>query len=427
MWKSIYKDFIQKETSKKLLPHEIERKNNAEISTPPQLRKDMLNKLPECFWNKKITVFEPCCGKGGFLIDIVDRFMNGLTGQIPNEEKRLKFILEKMLYFADINPLNIYLCNTILNPNGKYKLNTYIGDTLKLNIKEVWGREKFTAVIGNPPYSTDPSKQNTKPLYNLFTDAFIDKCQFLLYVIPSRWFSGGKGLDKFRTDMIKRKDLEYIVHTDNAKEWFANVVIMGGVSYFLKNSAYNGLCNFNGVKVDLTKYDIVVKPKYMILIDKLSIYPKISDIYMVRGYYGIETNDKRLHDIGTIPVWVSYIKCKSRKKYLSNYEYKDKQTWKVITSSANGDKPNFGFMSISSPNEIYTNSYIGFRAKNKEEAESILSYLKCKLPNHMLGIRKISQHINTDTCKWIPKVPFDRIWNDNDVMEYFGLSEDDLK
>ena len=44
---------------------------------------------------------------------------------------------------------------------------------------------KKYAVIGNPPYSTDPSKQNTTPLYNIFTEEYIDKCKYLLYLIFS--------------------------------------------------------------------------------------------------------------------------------------------------------------------------------------------------------------------------------------------------
>lgn len=183
-----------------LIPHEIERRNNAEISTPQLLRKDMLDRLPKSLWTKKVTVFEPCCGKGGFLIDIVDRFMSGLVDKIPNEEKRLKFILEKMLYFADINPLNIYICETILNPNGKYKLNSYTGDTLKLDIKEVWGRNSFTAVIGNPPYNSGGVKSYTgKLLSNVtknqtiwphFVEYALDILKdngYLCYVTPLSW------------------------------------------------------------------------------------------------------------------------------------------------------------------------------------------------------------------------------------------------
>ena len=43
---------------KYLIPQELEKKNNAEVSTPYSLRKDMLDKIPQEFWTKENTVFE---------------------------------------------------------------------------------------------------------------------------------------------------------------------------------------------------------------------------------------------------------------------------------------------------------------------------------------------------------------------------------
>jgi hypothetical protein len=59
----------------------------------------MLDKIPLEFWTKKRKVFEPCSGKGGFIIDIIDRFMNGLKYQYKDKKKRYKIIVEKYLYF----------------------------------------------------------------------------------------------------------------------------------------------------------------------------------------------------------------------------------------------------------------------------------------------------------------------------------------
>ena len=90
---------------KYLIPQELEKKKNAEISTPYKLRQEMIDKLEEYksnFFKKKRTVFEPCSGKGGFLIDIIDRFMKGLKDKIKNEKERYKFIVEECLYFSDI-------------------------------------------------------------------------------------------------------------------------------------------------------------------------------------------------------------------------------------------------------------------------------------------------------------------------------------
>jgi hypothetical protein len=147
-----------------LVPHEIEKKANAEFSTPHFLRQQMLDKIPVDFWSdvgidfysdKPIypTVFEPCCGKGGFVVDIVNKLMVGLKAEIEDEEERYRVIVEECLYFADINPTNIFVCKLLLDPEDKYKLKYYEGNTLELDIEEQWGLEGFDAVIGNPPYN----------------------------------------------------------------------------------------------------------------------------------------------------------------------------------------------------------------------------------------------------------------------------------
>ena len=58
---------------------------------------------------------------------------------------------------------------------------------------------------------------------------------------------------------------------------------------------------------------------------------------------------------------------------------------------------------------------------------SLLSYLKTNFANYLLGIRKVSQTVKGDTCKWIPMVPFDREWTDEKLFEHFKLTEEEKK
>ena len=112
-----------------LIPHENEKKQNAEVSTPACLRKEMLDKIPIEFWKTPKKVFEPCSGKAGFLIDIVDKFMEGLKEKFEDEEERYRVIVEECLYYSDINKQNIFIANLLLDPYKKYKLNANEGDT----------------------------------------------------------------------------------------------------------------------------------------------------------------------------------------------------------------------------------------------------------------------------------------------------------
>lgn len=436
-----------------LIPHDIEKRINAEISTPFALRTEMIESMDQKrlgfnFWSGQYVrnddlswnfvlpkIFEPCCGKGGFLMSLIDKLMIELESEIQDEKERYRKIVEECLYFADINPLNIFICKVLLGKGdiNKYKFNVYTGDTLNtvtniiLNFFKV---NRFDLIIGNPPYSTDPSQPDTKTLYNLFIEKYIDTTDYLLFVVPSKWFSAGKGLDKFRHFMLSRKDILFIKHVQESKKWFSNVVIKGGVNYFLK-VPYETECDFNNQKIILNKYDILLEPDYRALIDKICHHPSIDTIHMSRSYYSIETNDKRLHDvkqIDDIDCYVSVKKSIDRKKFINKKYCSKNPTWKVITPEANGkEKSGFGYMTIIEPENVYSNSYIGFEVKNKEAGENLISYLKCKLPNTLLNTRKITQHINAFTLKWIPLVPLNKKWNDKEVYEYFGLMEQEIK
>ena len=110
---------LSKIIDKYLIPQEYEKKKNAEVSTPIKLRQEMLETLPPTFWTTKRNVFEPCSGKGGFLMDIVDKFMTGLEPTVHDEKERYRCIVEECLYFSDINDMNIFICRLLLDPYQK--------------------------------------------------------------------------------------------------------------------------------------------------------------------------------------------------------------------------------------------------------------------------------------------------------------------
>ena len=183
---------LSKNVDKYLIPQELEKKNNAEVSTPYVLRNEMLDKIPSDFWTKPQKVFEPCSGKGGFLVDIVNRFMNGLTKLIPDKEERYRVIVEDCLYFSDINKTNIFICELLLDPDKKgYKLNSNLGDTLKLDIAKKWDLGGFDTVIGNPPYNSSGSTGTGNTIWQHFTkkslNMWLNKEGYLCFVHPPGW------------------------------------------------------------------------------------------------------------------------------------------------------------------------------------------------------------------------------------------------
>ncbi len=132
---------------------------------------------------------------------------------------------------------------------------------------------KFSAIVGNPPYqiaSQDArSTSRDKPVYQLF----VQSCKrlpsdYVTLVIPSRWMSGGLGLDAFRKEMLSDKHLMRLFDYPVSADIFPAVDIKGGVCYFLYAHAYEGLCEVvstrDGVRGeavlrDLSEFDIFVR------------------------------------------------------------------------------------------------------------------------------------------------------------------------
>jgi hypothetical protein len=427
-----------------LKPKEIEKKKFGEVFTPMSfINNDMLGDLKAYYTTKYNTnIFEDetlkwgdtTTGMGNFPIAIYYKLMDGLKNKIPNEKDRKKHILEKMLFMAEYNKKNCFIVKQIFNMNNEFKLNLYEGDSLQLDIQKEFGITKFDIVIGNPPYNEEFKGKNgyALPLFTKFTEYYMNKCKILCYVIPSRWFNGGKGLDKFLKFMTNRTNLVYIKNYTNSQDIFGtNAIIKGGVNYFLKDESHNGQCNFNNTLIDLKQFDIITDNKYLSIITKILDCEKITSLYNSKGYYGIGLTDKRL----TIENKKDYVKCYiSKVKGFINYV--DKSTidakklinYKVITvtaSTANNDC--FGNMFIGEQTDVHSESYISFNVNTKKEAESLLSYLQTRFANFLLKLRKITHNISENTCKWIPLPPLNKEWTDEEVYKHFKLSEDDIK
>lgn len=69
--------------------------NTGEIFTPPALVNEMLDALPEEFFqDPSKTVLEPSMGDGNFLVALLARLTAGLAGVIPDPVERHAHIIE---------------------------------------------------------------------------------------------------------------------------------------------------------------------------------------------------------------------------------------------------------------------------------------------------------------------------------------------
>lgn len=187
------------------IPTSEQRKKNAEIPTPVDCVDEMIDKLPIEYFKVKNKTLEPCCGKGNFVLAIFEKYFDGLS-HIKDEIERCRIIIEECIYFADLDPVNIYITKELLICHALYKLgedtwkewdkvlqicdfkyNTYIGDTLELDIKNIWG--PMNAVIFNPPYNNEGGiSKGGKNLYNKFIVKSFEVLEyngFSLFIVPT--------------------------------------------------------------------------------------------------------------------------------------------------------------------------------------------------------------------------------------------------
>lgn len=106
---------------------------HGEVFTPPALINEILDQLPPDIWKDKTkTWFDPAAGKGNFHVQVLIRLFEGLKNEIPDEEERLKNIIERQLYFAEYQPESAEFIAREFSFGGKYKVNLYVGNTLEM-------------------------------------------------------------------------------------------------------------------------------------------------------------------------------------------------------------------------------------------------------------------------------------------------------
>lgn len=206
-------------------------KSTNDEPTPISCIEEMIEKIPNDFWNKSVRIYDPCCGNGNFHLVIYNRLKSILThAQI-----------KKCLYFNDINELRLenvkkIFNNCYINNNDKTKfsitnydfLNTDVNilcaDINKTNKNNI---HKYNLIVANPPYALlDDDGKRTAKNHNLISD-FITKSLeilapdgYLMFIIPDNWMSLAD-----RNTLIKRLTSLRIIHLNihTAKKYFKKI------------------------------------------------------------------------------------------------------------------------------------------------------------------------------------------------------------
>ncbi len=301
---------------------------------------------------------------------------------------------------------------------------------------------KFDAVVGNPPYqeSDGGAQSSAKPIYNNFvTSAKKINPNYISMIMPSRWYSGGKGLDDFRNEMLNDKSIAILHDFLNPEEVFPNTNIRGGICFFVWDKNYNNKNSLTKVFTHKSGSETTSVLRSLIsgesetfvrhneavsIIEKLnkkddfkSFSEAISPLrpFGFRGYF-INDENFRGESTGLKKPIICYGKGK-KIGYLDSNEISIRKEWidkyKVFTPRANniGTELNDDNLNsfIGEPGTICTESYIVVGADlglDKAAANHLSKYLTTRFVRFMHSLAKASQDATSKTYKFVPLQDF---------------------
>ncbi|TDZ94280.1 Eco57I restriction-modification methylase domain-containing protein [Mycobacteroides salmoniphilum] len=468
--------------------------SNDEVPTPPKEARAMLGLLPDEVWsNPNFKWLDPGCKSGVFLREAAVRLLEGLSEWEPDFVKRRDHIYRNMLFGSAITMMtgmisrrSLYCARAASSDLSVVKFDSPDGNLPYIPTRHAYvkercticgapealereGREnyaysfihgtypteelkdvKFDVIVGNPPYQIDSEgNSRTRPVYQLFVQKAISmNPRYLVMITPSRWFTGGLGLDQFRAAMLADRRLAKMVDNPKLFDCFPGVEIKGGVSYFLWDREHKGDCQFStrigGETVSTLTRDlrhgkgVLIRSNAAEAIltkieakDESSIAPMLSS----QKPFGFLSNFSDFH---TKPTKGSVLLVKRDR--MTAYVRPDQITHghsmiapiKVLTPEAgdgHGRVPAIvtGNPFVVSGNSVCTQTFlVAGRFETEVEGQRFAAYLRTKFVRYLVHQRKVSQHTTSDTYMFVPAIPMDRDWTDAALYKRYDLSAEDI-
>jgi len=469
-----------------------------EVFTPPELANQMLDQLPIEIWeNPESTFLDPASKSGVFLREITKRLILGLEKKIPKLTDRINHILSKQVFGIAITELTSLLSRRTLycskEANHKNSIatdfNDNYGNIIYQNDEHEWKNnsctfcsaskkiyerssslefhayrfihttrpqnifnKKFDVIISNPPFSLSDgggSGKSSLTLYHHFVNQAIN-CdpKYIIMLTQSRWFSGGKGLDKFRDQMLNDKRIKIIVDYPDSRICFPSAGdIAGGVCYFVWQKNYNNNCLFKIINKnetitserDLSEFDTLIRHPISISILKKIIEKNkdpLSKFVYPRKPFGIESKVKP-QSTGDIKIISSH----GIGHFPSNHVNQNIDLiskWKILVSKASydhagqpgkdGKRRIFSKIYVAAPKTICTESYLAIGSvKDKVQTSNLSKYLHTNFLRFLVSIVLLTQNISRDSFKHVPKLSWDEEWDDDKLYNTFNLTPAEIQ
>lgn len=426
-----------------------------QIFTPRKVVQLMLDALeaenPGIFNNPAHTFADLYMKSGLYLAEIVKRLFVGLQAQIPDDQLRLKHILEKQVYgFAPGEIIYNIARNFILgfdeatmNINSKHIvcLDTTpyaMGNAdFGAKLKELFGEHmKFDAVVGNPPYQ-ESGEARDEPIYHHFYNLAAQFGRRYCLISPARFlFRAGQTPKEWNEKMLNDEHLRVLVYQQDSSAIFPNTDIKGGIAILYRDEERHFgeigvFAHFTELNSIAAKVAALGEPSFADLVQAQGIYRFSPDFFktfpLAEAMQGKGTKSKIVSksfsqmDFAFFaePQNADAVKLLGLVKGKREYKWIDRQflstpasfeKWKVMLPEANGTGAIGEVLStplIGEPLIGHTDTFLSIGAFDSEaETQNALKYVKSKFARTMLGILKITQHNSRSTWTKVPLQDF---------------------
>lgn len=404
----------------------FERLSDSEIVTPMNLANEMVGILPDDV-DCHSKFLDIASKQGEFARALLLRYGNGVKDNIysiPTSKLTYEFT-RKVYKMLGMPVTNIF-----------YEFNSYdlIDKTKKEEIIKTLSDMKFNVVIGNPPYQVNDgggTGSSAQAIYNKFIDIcrFEFESKYISMIIPSRWMTGGKGLDKFRNSMLGDRRIRVLHDYLNAGQCFPAVAIEGGICYFRWDRDATGKCVFVSHTSDQSAFtkerylsddssDVVIRyAESLSILDKTRTANNFSSLVSPRNLFKI--NIQLLESSPVIGGYKVFGRFDGKRglMYLSRYESKNERAlrflgnWKVFVSKADGAAGQLGIpipariigkAELGDCDTICTETFLAIGPfATRIEAENVIKYATTKFFRFLVGTRKL-KNMTQKTYSFVP-------------------------
>ena len=308
---------------------------------------------------------------------------------------------------------------------------------------------KFDAIVGNPPYqmSDGGNKASAVPLYHLFMECSVAlDPSYISLIMPSRWYSGGRGLDDFREKMLNSKHIETIFDYANSSDCFPGVDISGGICYFLWSRNYEGNCNFVNVndgtyiekERNLNQFSILIRDNNAIsILEKVRAVSSdyLSSYVSSQKPFGLRTFEKPDEEGNLLLRWNGGNGKIKEERVTAGKDIINK--WKVIVSrvffehGGKADKDGkfrvLSILELLEPKTVCTETYVVVNSYNDEQsARNLYAYLCTKFVRFLILQASSSIMITRNSFAFVPIQDFSVHWTDEDLYKKYSFTEEEI-